>query len=335
MKLLFSPTSELASERTVKHTDLQKYYPNINAALPHAAVEPYIRNATAKYVMKWLGQDFYDMLATHIITGVVNTTLDKLKYQLQTAVANYAVYLAIPSMNGQMGAMGIVQETNENTGPISQWAYKARRWDALSQADTAMDQLLELMISLKDEPELNSWLSSTAYEDWQSVLFKSSTQYRRFANISGHRAYAALLPYIRKAERKLKRILCDQWPTASAASDDAVVIEFQNLCQSYVADLSLLIGIDHTSMTFDGNGWMLASSTDGFDSRLNIKATFADGTEQLKDQLREDLTNTKDDLTTILFGNPEIFTEWATLHAEVESTGKLIVPEDGVGGIMM
>ncbi|MEM9549219.1 MAG: DUF6712 family protein [Bacteroidota bacterium] len=201
--------------------------------------------------------------------------------------------------------------------------------------DTALDQELAIMEDNPDEFAL--FHDSNQYKDYTTPYFRKTSQFEQLASISGRRAFLALLPYVRKAERELKKMLCGEYANVltfiNAENNDEVQNEMLKLCRSYIATLAMLKGIVQTSMVFIGHKYQLASNTDSYDTRAKMQVTWLGGMEQLKASLQEDLATVSDDIFNLLEGNEEVFPTFAKENQDTEVDGGTYLSDDCIGGI--
>lgn len=329
MQYFFEPSGQLDKDRKIKNTDFEKFYPNVNNNLSHDVIAPYIKNATHDFVLKYVSQEQYDVLVTYDNTTPV-PLYDTILQHLKTAIANYAVYLAIPSLSGKISDMGVVENSNDNTAPASMWRTKSMRWEAMKQADTAMDHVLTVLEKHQDDARLQPWKDSDAYKLAGTARFRTSTELAQHLNIRGRRAFIALMPYLKKAEIALRKIVCSEYMTSLDESNDNIIGLYQEYCNNYIAEKAMLLGAPHLSMIYDGTGYMLASSTDSFDNRNNaVEQHGPDAIARLERSLIESTAETEKDIVRMLHNNPDTFTDWAAEHEDGPMSGGIVTSSCG------
>jgi hypothetical protein len=149
-------------------TNYKKHYTGVNRSMLFEEIEPAIRQATVKYILPFIGQQFYDFLADEFDSG--SLVQEKIITALQDAIAYYTAYHLFPEKNGFLASLGVVQNTpSDGSGqPINQWGWKAKRWAALENADTFLDKLLELMEEQVQTgtPDFGLWTNHKCYKDY-------------------------------------------------------------------------------------------------------------------------------------------------------------------------
>ncbi len=322
MNYLFVATSGTK----VENTTFKQYYPAINKSMSWDSVLPFVKQATRTYLVKHLGQVTYDLIAG----STAGTELDEVRDILRFALANYTIYEALPSLNATISDMGVVEKTNENTVPISQWRLKTARWEALVKGDTFMDQAIEYIIS---KPGVFSGYSFTG-----SVFFKTTSSFQQYSTIAGPRAFQAMLPYIREAEDSLEEKLCSFYPevTAKLADTNNLWMKLIHFSKRYIAHEAMMRAIPRLLLYIDGDGIKLTSSGDTFDQKSNILASFGkDGPDNLVRKLNLDSKAAFQAVENWLYKNKAetAFATWVDNLPEYDDSPAITASSDRVGGI--
>lgn len=322
MNYLFIATGGTKVENTI----FKQYYPAINKSMSWDTILPFVKQATRTYLVKHLGQVTYDLIAGNG-TGA---ELEEVRDILRFALANYTIYEALPSLNATISDMGVVEKTNENTIPISQWRLKTARWEALVKGDTFLDQAIDYIIS---KPGV-----FTAFTFTGSVFFKTTTSFQQYSTIAGPRAFQAMLPYIREAEDALEEKLCTFYPEVKAklADTSELWMKLVHLCKRYIAHEAMMRAIPRLLLYIDGDGIKLTSSGDTFDQKSNILASFGkDGPDNLVRALRLDSKAAFQAVENWLYKNKTEadFATWVDNLPEYDDSPAITASGDGVGGI--
>ena len=332
MTLLFDITSAIAKENKVSNTDFEDYYPNVNANTAFKTLKPNIRKATNTFILKYIDSDTYERLATAV--DLVDVELEVLEL-LKQAVAEYTIYLTLPKNLTILSDMGAVETTNDNTQGTSIVKMKMTRWSCICDGDAALDQALQLMEENLDV--FTDWAASEQYTSHTSVFFKTTSRFEKYANISGRRAFLALLPHVREADKSLKDILCEEYDTIAGylavAEPSALQLEMIDNCRSFIANKSMLEGLAQSSMIFAGDKYTLASNTESYDTRSKMIATWINAMPALEYKLKEKSSQAEDRIVAQLYQYPETFTLWDAAHQEDDEDSGIIVSDGCVGAI--
>jgi len=332
MDLLFKLSTNIPSKNTVGDTDFEDYYSNVNTKMKFKNLKPSIRKATRTFIAPFIDNATYKLLVDNNNLNAIQSEVRELLCQ---AVAEYSIYLALAKNITVISDMGAVESTNDNTQPISQWKLKLTRWSCICDGDAAIDQALQLI-----EENLSEFVAFTVSQeknDSTSIFFKTTKQFAKYANITGRRAFLALLPHIRKSERAFKKILCSEYLNVvsflSKENPSTVEKEMIDLCRTYIALDAMLEGIVQISMVYTGDKYRLASNTESYDTRSKTQVTWLGGTEALKMSLTKQLSSITDDLTSFLDDNDDVFLSWKTDNEESEEEKGLYVSDDCVGAV--
>lgn len=333
MNLLFDVTSALAADDKVSKTDFAKSYPAVNSNFKWSSLRPHVDAATRTYILRYIDRETYDLIADDTSTS---GTIYEVRQLLKKAVAEYAIYICLPKISTVVGDMGAMEQSADQTTPISIAKMKMTQWSCITDGDHALDQALELM---EDRLDLfHDWQDSDEYQDATSLFFKNTRQFARYASVTGRRAYLALIPHIRKAEKDLKSILCTEYRsiirTVGSAVPTDLQVEMIRAIRAYVAAKGMIRGIPKVSMINIGDKYTLVSNTETYSTRSTIVATWLSAQDSLTMSLKEDARDAHQEIIDLLEDNPDIYTDYATEHADMEPRPIIKISDDCVGGVM-
>lgn len=342
MDLLFKCTGTTADDKIIRNSNLPGHYPSVNGNMAWDNLEAYIRQATEEYVIPFLGETFYQDLYNHYDLGPTDALKDKILLKVQDAIAMYAIYDAAPNLNGIISDLGLRENMNENSMPMSQWRYKSLRWNLILKADKSLDMALEVMEDNVDDAFLTNWVNDSAYNDAGHPIFRTTRELKKYLNIDGRRAFLALLPYLRKAEPTIVNILCsgeylDMKTDIAAVTPQQKYLDLLDKVKPVLAEKAFLMAVPHISVVYDGSGFKLVSRTDSFDSRSNMLNTFGrDGIDMIREQVEKDLAIYQEELYHFLNNNPDDYPTWkADMYIEDPEGDTLLNSEDCIGGIFI
>lgn len=331
MKILFKVTSLTPSNPIkVGDTNFGEHYSGVNHQMAWNELLPAIAQATEKYVIDYVGTEFYDMLADLYEAGpVVSPSLARALEYLQQTIAYYAIYHILPQKNGAVTSMGVVQNTPEGgSAPINQWSWKAMRWNALENGDTFLDRLLTYMESRVTalDTEFNTWKDSAAYKVKTSDFFRHTSEVDEYLNIqNSRRSYISLVRFFRQVEEDwIKPILCDtlylSLKTSPTTTANGKLLPY---VKKAVAYLGAAEAVAHHRVVIDGDGFRIVSQTDNFDDRRNLtNNTHADAISALRGQCEERGKKFVSDLRAFLENNLTDYPDYATSTCRETGTDK-------------
>lgn len=345
MKLLFKisnlPNGTIA---TVGHSNFKNHYPSVNRNMAWETILPYIRQATKNHVLRWIGSELYDDIATKYENDTALTAEQtEVLETLQDAVAYYTVFDALPFLNISIADMGIQQPggPDNSTTPTSQWAFKNALWAALSRADAQLDQVMKgLETKYKSVAYFDLWRSSSAHNLGSSGFFRTSQELSNHINTQGsRRVFVALLPYLRRVEETwLKAVTCtglfdvlvgkmrnstytESFYDGADNTFTTKQIELIKLIQRYVANQSLAEAVPHLTVTIEAEGFRLLSQGDTFDDKKPITNSFhLESVKALAYRSEETAKTAKADIIAYLYANLDDFPEFKNSDCYVEAS---------------
>ena len=263
----------------LKETDFVKYYGGAHRNLSTSTLAPYEEPALRAYLLPHLGRKFYDALdAYDSSTADDKPKLAEAMELVKRSLTYYMIYDALPDLNVKLTDLG-PQQTNDGNGTStspSQWSFKAKRWNAMRQADQTLDQLLQFLEEQEGE-DFATWRASVERSRQRCSVFSSPREIDQHLNIQGsRRAYDTIIPYFRKAEwhylepvlgREFLDVLATQYK--DAAENKPLLDRGVVLLQRCLAEYGLLMAIPHLSCVIDGEGIVIVSRRDGFDERAS------------------------------------------------------------------
>lgn len=237
---------------------------------------PGIRQATEKYVLDFVGTDFYDTLAASFQAG---TTLSdeqaKTLQLLQDAIAYYSIYHVLPEKRSVLASLGVVDnDPSSGSNPSAYPIYLEKRRSALQNGDDFLDRALSYMEQqvAAGDGGFDDWVGSEAYKLKTSDFFRHTAELDEYLNIQkSRRSFISLIRYLKQVEEDvIKPILCDELYALVVASTpldaDAKLLPF---IKRAVAYLGAAEAIPHHRIVIDGDGFRVVSYTDGSEDRRN------------------------------------------------------------------
>lgn len=278
MDLLFKVTTVPApATPLVANTNFQEHYSGVNRSMAWADLTTAIRQATEKFVLPFVGIEFYNELASLYQAGTaMSAEQERTLELLQDTIAYYSVYHVLPEKNTVLATNGAVQnQPDGGANPTPQWAWKASRWAALENGDTFLDKSLAYMEAqvIAGNEDFNLWKESDAYDVKTSDFFRLTSQVDDYLNIqNSRRSFISLVRYMRQIEEDVvKPILCDTLYNAllipSPTDNNKKLLP---LVRRIVAYLGASEAIPHHRVVIDGDGFRIVSQADGFDDRRNM-----------------------------------------------------------------
>ncbi len=204
-----------------------------------------IEQATDKYIVPAIGNDMYQQLVAQPVASLSQED-QYLHKKLARAVAYYAMYEGLPSLDAAVGDFGIVSHSTDNRQPVSKWRFQNYLQDAAEKADYWLEHALVFLETNQDN--YPTWTASADYALSQGLLLKSATEITRFfPAVQNRRAvYLRVRPFIQNCEEKylrdeisdglftqIKDLISD--PNAVVSSEEAKLLRLLRLYLAAIA----------------------------------------------------------------------------------------------------
>lgn len=345
MELLFKVTTAPApSTPLVAHTNFQEHYSGVNRSMAWADLTTAIRQATEKYVLPFIGLDFYNELAGLYQAGTaMSEEQERALELLQDTIAYYSIYHVLPEKNTVLATNGAVQnQPDGGANPTPQWAWKASRWAALENGDAFLDKTLAYMEAqvIANNEDFNLWKNSDAYDVKTSDFFRLTSQVDDYLNIqNSRRSFVSLVRYMRQVEEDVvKPILCTTLYDALLIADPTVPNKkLIPLVRRIVAYLGAYEAIPHHRVVIDGDGFRIVSQTDQFDDRRNLtNNTHENAIQALKDRCEKKGNDAVKELRKFLEDNIADYSSYASSTCREKKQIKshsITQSPDGIGAV--
>ncbi len=351
MEILFKLSNTGGNEATIANSNFKEHYSAINDNLAWKTLLPSIRRATTDFLIKNIGSEMYDAIATaYHGTDELTDEQEEFLQACQDVVAYFTMIYAAPELQVSASEMGLVEKGSSSTPtmPVAQWRYKEFKYDLTRKADRFLDYVIQLLEKyVHDAVEFfDTWKTSNAYTDTRTVFFQSADQFDKYVKINGsRRLFAQISQDITRVEEEVDKIICvDQFNALSdaikdgdASDDEKALIE---QIRRYVAPKAMASAASLLSLNVDAYGLSLSSYADGIESHNNLsmaaRGAEAVGAYVLK--LRTDSDYQHQVLMNFIHSKIATY----TLIAESDCYARynterrgLISSANGVGGVML
>lgn len=159
---------------------------------------PFVRQGEKRFILKEIGEDFYDEL-TEITnpTGVNQKLIDKLK----DASAHYASMSSNISIILSTGDIGLMQNKSANSVPITKWQYVVKVKEDRAKADAALEDALKFL--QKNKASFETYLESEEYKATQNLLIPTANALTNYLPVVDNSQifYSRLTKYIAKQQQ--------------------------------------------------------------------------------------------------------------------------------------
>ncbi len=320
MELLFN-IIDTSEDHKVSNTEFGKYFSTLSANTEWPIIEPYLRTATKSYLIPYLGMKFYDKIL-QAKDGILIEVLDELK----SAAAYYTIFDAMPFVNLIMSGTGVHQNMPNNAAPSTLWSFDKARWNAIVNADKALDRALNLLVDNIDDEEISDFKSSKYYKKSSTDFFRGKDEFAAHVQVDNFKAYLAMIPDIKKAEKDLYDQICSDQLAESLESEDKIDQKLIELCQAALAEKTIALALPHLNVYMDKDGLIVMSSVDGMEnSRIGVfSKNNNEAIQTLVDRVEQDYYTSIKRVYNYLYKNMDHFTTWKSGLDKKELNSKVI-----------
>lgn len=344
MKSIFSKTG---STDKVGDYDFKSHYPEVNRNMSWSELEPYIRQATRRFVLPFLGEPLYNDFADKVEH---NTALDadqsECLERLRDAVAYSAIMVALPKKKTVISSMGAIEKVaTEGTTGSSLWGFKTTLWSVAQDADRAMDELLDFleMQVVAGNPYFDLWKTSPAFLNGKADFFRTTKEFQVYQNINNsRRTLMAMLPIIKQATKR--HII----PAISEAQYDELLTKFQDndldddekklldLVRAALAAWTVYYATDKLPILPDQDGFRIISNAEAVDQRSYSAEVTQSAITRLKYAAEADARQNTAELVIWLHDHADEFPLWKSSGANpANNTSGLFGPYSTDYGAVM
>lgn len=349
MKLLFKKTTGTpAVTDKVGEYNFKDHFPEVNRNMLWSELQPYIRQATRRYILPLVGSDLYDDIAD-LIESAYPLTNNQSEFveRLRDAVAYYTIMVTLPSKKTVLASMGAVENVaKEGTTTSTLWAFRTALWSAAQNADRTMDEVLEYLEQVvKDgDPYFDLWKDSDAFNIGKADLFRTTADFQAYQNINGsRRTYLAMLPILKQATRThlIPVLGQEQYNELVAAyrenSLDTAQTDLLERTRAALSAWAVYYAAQKIPVLPDQDGFRVISNADAIDQRAYSTETISGTIERIRAGAEQDARQNTADLQSFLASNAADYPTWEASTANPENRTDYFVGPFGCehGAVML
>lgn len=349
MKHVFKKASGSPSATDkVADYNFKDHYPDVNRNIAWSELQPYIRQATRRFVLPYLGSDLYEDIVEMIESGdVLSTNQSEFVERLRDAVAYYSVMLALPSKKTTVSSMGAVENVaKEGTTATSLWGFRTTLWSVAQNADRCMDDLLTFLEQsvAGGDVYFDLWKDNDAFNVGKADIFRTTSDFQAFQNInSSRRTYLAMLPILKQVTKThlipvLGQEEYDDMVTALRDNDlSAEQILLLEKVRGCVAAWTIYYATQKMTVLPDQDGFRVISNADAIDQRAYSTETISSAIERIRSGAEQEARTNTADLQTFLVENEDDYLAWKGSTANPANNINYSVPPFGseYGAVML
>lgn len=240
-------------------TDLKRHI-IVSATFDFAKVLPFAKRVERKIILDLIGQDQYDSIVVHNFVPENTAPINQVKELLEEAVANYALLLAMPTINVLITNSGTKTSENKEAANADWKDKRDLSRSLLKTYNEAIDDAFQIMEeNVSDFPD---WRDSKYYTVFKDLLVQQTMIFNDHFSIQKNRqTFCALKPYIREVEDQYFKAMLGTETLAliKAKSTEAIIIEAQELAQKACIAFTVAKAAITGTFTFTDSSFVIAS----------------------------------------------------------------------------
>lgn len=349
MKSIFKKaTGAPAVTDKVGDYNFKEHYPDVNRNMSWSELTPYIRQATRRFILPYVGQELYDDIADKVLAGtVLDAPQTEFLERLRDAVAYCTIMVILPKKKTVVASMGAVENiATEGTTGTSLWGFKTTLWSVAQDADRNTD---ELMSYLEEQVRNNNtyfdlWKNSTAFSAGRAPLFRTTAEFQEQQNInSSRRTFIAMLPIIRQVSKvhiipaisqEQYDELVTQVATNTLTAENTTLLD---LVRNAQAAWTVYYAAEKLPILPDQDGFRLISNAEAVDQRAYSSETTLRAIEGIKYSAENEVRRSMADLIAFLHEHSDDYPTWkdSAANPDNDTDGPWAPLCTEYGGIML
>ncbi|MBC5840752.1 hypothetical protein H8R23_04985 [Flavobacterium sp. F-380] len=232
----------------------------VSATFDFAKVLPFAKRVERKIILDLIGQDQYDSIVIHALVPESSAPIDQVKELLEEAVANYALFLAMPTINILITNGGTKTSTTTNSDNADWKDKRDLNRSLLKTYNEALDDAFQIME--ENVTDFSEWQSSKYYTVFKDLVVQHTAQFNDHFSIQKNRqTFLALKPYMREVEDQyLKAMLGDDTLSLiKSKSEITIVNQAQEIARKAVVAFAVAKAAITGTFTFTDSSFTVAS----------------------------------------------------------------------------
>jgi hypothetical protein len=299
----------------------------VSATFDFAKVLPFAKRVERKIILDLIGQEQYDTIIVHTFNPESNTPINQVKELLEEAVANYALFLAMPTINILITNSGTKTSTTTNSENADWKDKRDLNRSLLKTYNEALDDAFQLMEeNVANFPE---WSGSKYYTIFKDLIVPQTTIFNDHFSIQKNRqTFLALKPYMREVEDQyLKAMLGKETLILlKTKSTNAVVNEALEIAQKAVVAFTVAKAAITGTFTFTDSSFTVASDQLPWEKQSELSKEDRNDLKKARQEAGEEYLKS---LKKLILTYPLTFSDYLDI-SEKGITDKIIRTKSGL-----
>jgi hypothetical protein len=300
----------------------------VAATFDFEKVIPFSRRAERKMILELIGQVQYDLIVIHPLDVESSEPIDQVKLLLEEAIANYSLYMAMPTINVLITNSGTKTSESKEASNADWKDKRDLNRSLLKTYNEALDSAFQIME--ENIADFEAWRDSKYYTIFKDLIVSQTETFNLYFNIQKSRqTFVACKPSMREVEEQyLIAMLGDATLLfLKQTSADVMVMRAQQLTQKATVALTVAKIADTGTFSFTETSFSISTDQMPWE-RTNLELS-----EEKLSRLRKSKQTAGEEylkaLKKLIVANPLIFTTYQD-KTETGITPKIIKKKSGL-----
>lgn len=313
--------------RLINDIDDLKRHIIVSATFDFAKVLPFAKRAERKITLDLIGQEQYNSFVDYTQDPQSTAPINQVKELLEEAVANYALFLAMPTINVLVTNSGTKTSENKDASNADWKDKRDLNRSLLKTYNEALDDAFQIMEeNVADFPK---WRDSKYYTIFKDLIVQHTAQFNDHFSIQKNRqTFCALKPYMREVEDQYLKAMVgqDTLSLLKAKPTNAVLSQAQDNAQKAIVAFTVAKAAITGTFTFTDSSFTVASDQMPWEKQSELSKE--DRNDLKKDRQKSGEEYLKE-LKRVIVANPTDFPAYQD-KAEKGITDKIIRKKSGL-----
>jgi len=212
----------------------------VSATFDFAKVLPFAKRVERKIILDLIGQEQYDTIVVHTFDPESTAPINQVKELLEEAVANYSLFLAMPTINILVTNSGTKTSENKESSNADWKDKRDLNRSLLKTYNEALDDTFQIME--ENTTDFSEWVSSKYYTVFKDLIVPQTMIFNDHFSIQKNRqTFLALKPYMREVEDQYFKAMLGAETLAllKTKATDIIILKTQELAQKACVALTV------------------------------------------------------------------------------------------------
>lgn len=299
----------------------------VSATFDFLKVLPFAKRVERKIILDLIGREQYDTIIAHTLVADSDEPIDLVKELLEEAVANYSLFLAMPTINILITNSGTKTSENKEASNADWKDKRDLSRSLLKTYNEAIDDAFQIMEeNTTDFPE---WVASKYYTVFKELIVSQTSIFNDHFSIQKNRqTFLSLKPYMREVEDQYFKAMlgAETLILLKTKSTDPIILEAQELAQKAVVAFTVAKAALTGTFTFTDSSFTVSSDQLPWEKQSELSKEDRNDLKADRQKAGEEYLKS---LKKIVVANPTLFPAYQD-KTEKGITDKIIKKKSGL-----